>query len=94
MTLVWVLSLPRLCRARRPGLKVSSAAQEMAYAERLEVPLGAAIAGVRRLQVDGVEECTEDTSVGDAEAGIAIYYDEEACDREDPLVGCNGEIRD
>lgn len=42
-------------------------------------------------QLQGIDECTEDTSVGDAEAGIAIYEDEEACDREDPLVGCNGE---
>ena len=44
----------------------------------------------RRLQE--IDECTKDTSVGDAEAGIAIYEDEAACDREGPLVGCNGEI--
>lgn len=42
-------------------------------------------------QLQGIDECTADTSVGDAEAGIAIYEDEDACDREDPLVGCNGE---
>lgn len=45
---------------------------------------------LRRLQ-EGLDECTSDTSVGDAEAGIGIYEDEEACDREGPLVGCNGE---
>lgn len=47
-------------------------------------------AALRRLQ-DGLDECTSNTSVGDAEAGIAIYEDEDACDREGPLVGCNGE---
>lgn len=47
-------------------------------------------ATLRLLQ--GIDECTENTSVGDAEAGIAIYEDEEACSREEgPLVGCNGE---
>lgn len=46
---------------------------------------------LRKLQTEGIDECTESTSVGDAEAGIAIYYDEEACDRVDPMVGCNGE---
>lgn len=45
-------------------------------------------ATVRRLQED---DCTEQTSVGDAEAGIAQYEDAEACLREGPLVGCNGE---
>lgn len=50
-------------------------------------------AAVRRLQnEEGIEECTDETSVGDAESGIAIYYDEEACDRVDPQVGCNGEL--
>ncbi|CAN0500837.1 unnamed protein product, partial [Ectocarpus sp. 12 AP-2014] len=42
---------------------------------------------VRRLQED--EGCTENTSVGDAEAGIAQYDDPDACLREGPLVGCN-----
>lgn len=45
-------------------------------------------ATVRRLQED---ECTEQTSIGDAESGIAQYEDEDACLREGPLVGCNGE---
>lgn len=54
--------------------------------------VAAAAVVVRKLQTEAdVEECTDDTSVGDAEAGIAIYYDEEACNREDPEVGCNGE---
>lgn len=44
-----------------------------------------------RRRMQEIDECTEKTSVGDAEAGIAIYEDEEACDREGPLVGCNGE---
>lgn len=44
-----------------------------------------------RRRVQGIDECTDKTSVGDAEAGIAIYEDADACDREDPLVGCNGE---
>lgn len=48
-------------------------------------------AALRRLQ-GGIDECTANTSVGDAEAGIAIYEDPEACDREGPLVGCNGEF--
>jgi len=43
----------------------------------------------RRLQDE--DGCTEQTSVGDAEAGIAQYSDPDACIREGPLVGCNGE---
>lgn len=46
------------------------------------------LSNARRLQEDG---CVEETSVGDAEAGIAQYDDPEACLREGPLVGCNGE---
>lgn len=62
----------------------------------LDNPPGAAAQvpafAVRKLQFEEeLERCTDDTSVGDAEAGIAIYYDEEACDRADPEVGCNGE---
>lgn len=45
-------------------------------------------ATLRRLQDE--DGCTENTSVGDAEAGIAQYSDPDACVREGPLVGCNG----
>lgn len=51
--------------------------------------VAAAAAAVRRLQ-DG-DDCTGNTSVGDAEAGIAQYDDPDACLRDGPLVGCNGE---
>ena len=60
---------------------------ELATGFRGRIDGGAA--ALRRLQ--GIDECTANTSVGDAEAGIAIYEDEDACDREGPLVGCNGE---
>lgn len=46
-------------------------------------------ATLRRLQNE--DDCTGKTSVGDAEAGIAQYSDPDACLRDDPLVGCNGE---
>lgn len=46
-------------------------------------------ATLRRLQDE--DGCTGQTSVGDAEAGIAQYSDPDACTREGPLVGCNGE---
>lgn len=44
---------------------------------------------LRRLQDE--DGCTGKTSVGDAEAGIAQFSDPDACVREGPLVGCNGE---
>lgn len=46
-------------------------------------------ATLRRLQDD--DGCTDQTSVGDAEAGIAQYSDPDACVGDAPLVGCNGE---
>lgn len=69
---------------------VSAGTPGVARAAGLNFPLHVASVPLRKL-VDGIEECTEDTSIGDAEAGIAIYYDEEACNQEDPAVGCNGE---
>lgn len=86
-----------------PGTTMARVRTEVTGRERLattlarvlrRTPLGVSNAApVRKLQDEqGIEECTDETSVGDAEAGIAIYYDEEACDRVDPQVGCNGEM--
>ena len=77
------------------SLLAAGAAQEGRPLVGDEVALGfrgrlEGAAALRRLQ-EGIDECTANTSVGDAEVGIAIYEDEEACDREGPLVGCNGE---
>lgn len=79
-------------RASSRGL-VGEGAGSLAWtwSSHLYAAAGARIRASRALGEEEIEECTDNTSVGDAEAGIAIYYDQDACNRADPLVGCNGE---
>lgn len=88
----------RLLTALAVLLPAATSAQEAGGAEAIglvgeEVAVGfrgrLGGATLRRLQDD--DGCTANTSVGDAEAGIAQYSDPDACIREGPLVGCNGE---